>query len=225
VIDVGTPSHPVARRAGVRFSPAADIHVVWNGQPQVAFYHRRNTTIARNSPTKPTQTKVREPSWLVAARAKLGTREAAGPANSPTILGWAKRLGTKVLGMIYNADSLPWCGVFVAECMDEVGIDSPLFAVRAKSWADWGANLRAERLAPGAVLVFERTGGGHVGFYVGEDVEAYHVLGGNQGDSVSVARVSKGRCVARRWPEGRPVVGKPVQVAASRGEPVSRNEA
>jgi hypothetical protein len=51
-----------------------------------------------------------EPKWLKAARAKLGTKEAAGSANSSTILGWAKRLGTKVLGMVYNADSVPWCG-------------------------------------------------------------------------------------------------------------------
>lgn len=161
----------------------------------------------------------------MAARKKLGTREAAGPANSPTILAWAKRLGTKVLGMIYNADSMPWCGVFVAECMDEVGITSPLFAVRAKSWAAWGSNLRAERLAPGAVLVFERAGGGHVGFYVAEDAEAYHVLGGNQGDSVSIVRVGKDRCVAQRWPEGRPVTGKPIVIAEAGTAHVSRNEA
>jgi uncharacterized protein (TIGR02594 family) len=130
----------------------------------------------------------------------------------------------QVLGMIYNADSVPWCGVFVAECLAEAGIASPAFAVRAKSWAGWGANLRAERLAPGAVLVFERPGGGHVGFYVGEDAVAYHVLGGNQGDRVSVARLAKERCIARRWPEGRPVIGKPVLVDGG-AVPVSRNEA
>ncbi len=160
----------------------------------------------------------------MAARAKLGTREAPGSANNPTILGWAKRLGTKVLGVIYNADSVPWCGVFVGACLDEADIDSPLFAVRAKSWATWGGNLRPERLAPGAVLVFERPGGGHVGFYVGEDAEAYHVLGGNQGDSVTIARIDKARCIAHRWPKGQPVIGKPVKVAAG-GRPMSKNEA
>lgn len=138
-------------------------------------------------------------------------------------MGWAKRLGTKVLGVIYNADSVRWCGVFVGACLDEARVESPLFAVRAKSWATWGVNLRPERLAPGAVLVFERPGGGHVGFYVGEDAEAYHVLGGNQGDSVTVARVEKARCVARRWPAGQVVVGKPVRVAAG-ARPVSRDE-
>lgn len=49
------------------------------------------------------------PAWLKAARGKVGTREAAGAANNLTIIGWAKRLGTKVLGIVYNADSVPWC--------------------------------------------------------------------------------------------------------------------
>jgi uncharacterized protein (TIGR02594 family) len=166
-----------------------------------------------------------EPAWLRAARAKLGTREAPGAANSPTIMAWAKKLGTKVLGMAYNADSVPWCGVFVAACLAEDGIPAAPIAVRAKAWADWGQNLRADRLAPGAVLVFDRTGGGHVGFYVGEDATAYHVLGGNQGDRVSIMRLEKSRCVARRWPAGRPVIGGPVKMTAIAGIPMSRNEA
>jgi hypothetical protein len=73
------------------------------------------------------------------------------------------------------------------------------------------------------VLVFARKGGGHVGFYVGEDATAYHVLGGNQGNAVNVMRIAKDRCIAIRWPEGEPVVGKPV-ILASNGQ-LSRNEA
>jgi uncharacterized protein (TIGR02594 family) len=166
-----------------------------------------------------------EPAWLRAARAKLGTREAAGAANSPTIMGWAKKLGTKVLGIAYNADSVPWCGVFVAACLAEDSIPAAPIAVRAKAWADWGQALRPDRLAPGAVLVFERPGGGHVGFYVGEDATAYHVLGGNQGDRVSIMRLEKSRCVARRWPAARSVIGGPVKMTAVAGIPTSRNEA
>jgi uncharacterized protein (TIGR02594 family) len=131
-----------------------------------------------------------EPAWLRAARAKLGTREAAGAANSPTIMGWAKRLGAKVLGTIYNADSVPWCGLFVATCVAEVGLPTVPIALRAASWAAWGFPLAADRLSPGAVLVFQRPGGGHVGFYLGEDAAAYHVLGGNQSDAVTITRIA-----------------------------------
>jgi uncharacterized protein (TIGR02594 family) len=164
-----------------------------------------------------------EPRWLTAARAKLGTREASGAANNPTIIGWAKRLGKKVLGIAYNADATPWCGVFAAACMQEAGIAPPPIAVRAKAWAEWGSRLRIDRLAPGAVLVFQRDGGGHVGFYVGEDATAYHVLGGNQGDCVSITRIAKLRLIAARWPKGEPVIGGPVAMTTW-GKPLSRNE-
>lgn len=167
----------------------------------------------------------KEPAWLVAARAKLGTREAPGAANNPTILGWARRLGVKVLGIPYNADATPWCGLFAATCMAEAGVSSPLIAVRASAWSTWGQRLRPERVSPGAVLVFQRQGGGHVGFYVGEDPDAYHVLGGNQGDAVTIARIAKSRCVAIRWPKGEPVHGKPVHLSTRPGVPLSTNEA
>lgn len=71
----------------------------------------------------------------------------------------------------------------------------------------------------------ERTDGGHVGSYVGEDAEAYHVLRSNRGDGVSVARVARDRCLTQRWPEGRLVVGGQVRVAEARAGPMSRNEA
>ncbi len=173
-----------------------------------------------------------DPAWLTTARKLLGTREAAGAANNPTIIGWGKRLGVKVLGMVYNADSTPWCGLFVAQCLSAGGIDLAAsgfnrmtVAVRAKAWATWGANLRTTHLAPGAILVFDRPGGGHVGFYVGEDATAYHVLGGNQSNNVTIARIEKSRLLASRWPKGVPVVGGPVRMAIVAGVPLSRNEA
>ena len=172
------------------------------------------------------------PAWLLAATALLGTREAAGPANNSTIIGWGKRLGVKVLGMVYNADSTPWCGLFVAQCLSAGGIDLAAegfnrmrVAVRAKAWATWGANLRTTHLAPGAILVFERPGGGHVGFYCGEDATAYHVLGGNQSDNATITRIAKDRLIASRWPKGVPVVGGPVRMTNIAGMPLSRDEA
>lgn len=177
--------------------------------------------------------------WMTIAYSLLGTREAPGAANNATILGWAKKLGLKVLGMVYNADSTPWCGLFVAHCMREAGIDlesegrnQMKIGVRASAWADWGSNLRDESLALGAVLVFQRPGGGHVGFYVGEGTvvldgvktPAYRVLGGNQSDNVTQTWIAKSRCVARRWPYGVPVSPKKIMLAAN-GEKLSTNEA
>jgi hypothetical protein len=71
--------------------------------------------------------------------------------------------------------------------------------------------------------VFSRKGGGHVGFYVGEDKTYFHVLGGNQSNAVNVMRIAKARCVAIRWPTGVPVVGGPIHIASNAA--VSSNEA
>ena len=52
----------------------------------------------------------------------------------------------------------------------------------------------------GAVLIFERNSGGHVGFAVGQDDTHFYVLGGNQSDAVTITRVAKSRLLGARWP-------------------------
>ena len=69
----------------------------------------------------------------------------------------------------------------------------------------------------GAITVFWRGSpdgwSGHVGFYAGEDKDAYHVLGGNQSDMVNVTRVAKSRLLQFRWPGTVPLgEGGPVKV-------------
>jgi len=161
-----------------------------------------------------------KPPWMTFAEQQLGTAEVPGPGNNPKILQWAARLGSK-LGIAYREDATPWCGVFVGMCIAAAGLQPPGIAVRAKSWALWGQELRTP--CEGAVLVFERPGGGHVGFYAAERPDAYLVLGGNQGDKVSKAWIAKSRCIAIRWAPGVPL-GKRIVLAAN-GQPVSTNEA
>lgn len=160
-----------------------------------------------------------EPRWIATARSMIGLREVPGPKSNPKIVDMLVRLKAW-----WKEDATPWCGVFVADVMQRAGFPIPKDWMRAKAWADWGSRLRPERLAPGAVLVFGREGGGHVGFYLGEDSSHYHVLGGNQGDAVSIARIAKSRLLASRWPKGEPVNSGPVHFAAS-GTPVSTGEA
>lgn len=157
--------------------------------------------------------------WLPLARSFIGLREIPGAAHNATIKGWLRRLGAW-----WQDDETPWCGVFVGFVMRESGFDVPRYYMRAKAWAEWGANLRTDRLSPGAILVFSREGGGHVGFYVGEDASAYHVLGGNQSNAVTIMRIAKSRLTASRWPRGVPVIDGPVRLATN-GRPLSSNEA
>ncbi len=97
---------------------------------------------------------------------------------------------------------------------------SPLWAL---SWASFGT--ASPRPMLGDVLVFERPGGGHVGLYVGEDATRYHVLGGNQGDAVSIVAIAKSRLRAarRHYAIGPPPNVRPVRVSAH--GPTSTNEA
>ncbi|WP_366758338.1 TIGR02594 family protein [uncultured Sphingomonas sp.] len=142
--------------------------------------------------------------WLDIARKYLGTTEAPGPRNNPTIMTWAKRLGSKILGIVYNADSTPWCALFLAHVMAEAGFKPPLIAVRASSWDAWGVRVTKPFL--GAIARFQRPGGGHVALIVGVDATGtlYRVLGGNQSDAVSETWIEAARCVAIRWPSGAP---------------------
>lgn len=158
-----------------------------------------------------------KPRWLRIAETYTGLSEIRGPKHNSKIIGWLDKLGAW-----WRDDETPWCGVFVAHCVQDVGLPYPKYYMRAKAWADYGSLLRRDRLAPGAILVFDRAGGGHVGFYVGEDAGHYFVLGGNQGNAVNVMKLDKNRLLASRWPKGEPVIGKPVYMT---GGKVSTNEA
>ena len=158
------------------------------------------------------------PPWFLKAESYISLKEIPGPKHNQTILQWLEKLRAW-----WRDDETPWCGTFVAHCFQEAGFDYPKNWFRARAWGEWGSNLRTDRLAPGAVLVFERGAGGHVGFYVAEDATHYHVLGGNQSNMVNVMRIAKSRLIASRWPKGYPVIHGPRHVKGVGA--ISRNEA
>ncbi len=120
-----------------------------------------------------------------------------------------------------------WCGAFVATCHRKAlpGIELPKNSLGARNWQSWGQEVKP---VLGATLVFWRGSKaawqGHVGFYHAEDKTHFHVLGGNQSNSVNVTRIAKSRLLSARWPRGEQVTCKPVLVA-SNGIPISNNEA
>lgn len=161
-----------------------------------------------------------EPSWMAVARKYLGTAEIVGPKHNPLIIGWAKKLGGW-FASFYTKDEIPWCGLFVANCMKESGYPVQGDALSALGWKDYGTKIGT---SVGAIMIFHRDGGGHVGFYVSEDANNYHILGGNQRNSVNIAPIEKSRLVDVRWPPGAPPP-KTSRVFAKLSAPISRNEA
>lgn len=127
-----------------------------------------------------------------------GTAEQPGSGNNPSILQWAKSTG---LDRQYRADSIAWCGLFMAYAVLQAGFEPPAVnPLGARNWLSFGTPVDEPML--GDVLVFwrERKTGfkGHVGIYVGESNDRFYVLGGNQQDMVSIAPVAKARLLGAR---------------------------
>jgi uncharacterized protein (TIGR02594 family) len=140
-----------------------------------------------------------EPIWIAAARQHIGLREIPGAPTEPKIAGWLKKLGAW-----WADDSTPWCGTFVAAVMQSCSIPHAKAWYRAKAWLEWGQRVMYPAL--GAVVVFDRTGGGHVAIIVGQDNNGRLLcIGGNQGDAVSIAPFDRSRVLGYRWPPGEPL--------------------
>jgi hypothetical protein len=85
---------------------------------------------------------------------------------------------------------------------------------------EWG---KPSQPALGAVVVFGREGGGHVGFLVGQSADNFYVLGGNQANCVSITPIAKNRALGFRWLASLPA--SVTALPAMSGWTVSRNEA
>lgn len=136
------------------------------------------------------------PKMLLEAVKLYGTKEIVGKGNDPTIMAWAKEVG---LEKTYSNDEIPWCGLFMAVIAKRAGKDLPNNPLWALNWARFGVKATTAML--GDVITLNRPGGGgHVGLIVGEDPEAFHVIGGNQANAVTITRIKKERVYAIRRP-------------------------
>ncbi len=136
------------------------------------------------------------------ARRYLGRTEIKGPHHDPHILKWWKSIGAP-----FSDDETPWCGAFVGGVLFETGIKPVAGGASARAWLKLPVKLDAP--AEGCVVVFERggpnSGQGHVGFVVGRDRAGnLMVLGGNQGDTVSIKPFARRRVLGYRWPGVHP---------------------
>lgn len=164
------------------------------------------------------------PKQLLEALRHYGVLEHVGKGSNVNITQWAKEVG--VSGW-YTDDDIPWCGLFVGVVMKRVNY--PFDAnklLAAREWMNYGTPIAKGREALWDILVFQRDGGGHVGFYVGENEKAFLVYGGNQSNAVGFAWISKDRLLGARRPIYK--IGEPKNVRkihlTETGE-LSKNEA
>lgn len=129
--------------------------------------------------------------WIAEARRFLGLHE----LKDAKTLDMALRL---------DASEIAWCGAFVGMCISTALPNEPMVAnpLGSRNWLKFGQQIGSPHV--GAVAVFWRGSKsgwqGHVGFVVGHDKTHLHILGGNQSNSVSIARIAKDRLLGYRWP-------------------------
>lgn len=142
------------------------------------------------------------PPWLVVARSYLGTHEAPGAKDNPKIVELYELSGHPEV----EHDAVPWCAAFVGACLRKSGLPST-GTLRAIDYAGYGDRLASPVV--GAIATKKRDGGGHVFFVVDFDETQIWGLGGNQSDSVNVARYSRSVIHSVSWPHGVPLPARP----------------
>lgn len=126
--------------------------------------------------------------WIAEARKLIGLKEVTGSAHNPVILDMLSKMGSfsNETRAWWNDDETPWCGLFIGYCLGITGRYVVKEWFRAMAWESQEMTPLAEP-AYGCIVAFTRKGGGHVGFVVGATGDGrLLVLGGNQGNSVSV---------------------------------------
>ena len=136
----------------------------------------------------------------------FGIAELPGLEHHPRILEYHAE------GVVASDDETPWCAGFVNWCLKAAGIrgtQAYRWPGMAQSFRRWGAELQRPDL--GCIVVLDRGRGrewldtgpppsGHVGFFLGFVGSSVLVLGGNQGNRVSVRAYAKKRVITYHAP-------------------------
>lgn len=117
------------------------------------------------------------------AESYLGTTEGSAAHQE-----WASALGF--------SSSLPWCSIFVANGLKELGVELPANPAYSGAWLDWsgGQTVDLAEIQPGDLVIYDWGDGGitdHIALYAGDE----KVIGGNQSDMVSEVPLDRGAVV------------------------------
>lgn len=128
-----------------------------------------------------------------------GHLETSGAGDNLRIVAYLKNT---TLGRPDNEnDETPWCSAFVNWVLKQVSVTPRTNSAWARSWLNWGKPTTEP--IPGTIVVFSRgQNAGHVAFYLDEDGDRVQVLGGNQGNAVTIAWFPKTNFLGYREPKG-----------------------
>lgn len=138
-------------------------------------------------------------SWLQWARTQIGTREIVGPQHNQAVIDYWKQ-GKVALDV--RDDETAWCAAFVAAALESSGYRSTRSGLARSYERDRTRFIDCDE-RQGAIVVFSSPAGpnnGHVGFLDAAGDTSVYVLGGNQGNQVSVAPFPRKRLIRVCWP-------------------------
>ena len=131
------------------------------------------------------------------AKTFTGLQEIEGAEDEPKIVAMFADVGHAWV----KDDETAWCAAFVGAMLERVGLPSTR-ALNARSYLKWGKPVKLSQAHLGDLVVFSRGDPngwqGHVAFYVSQNTTTITVLGGNQGDKVSVSKYAKSRLLGVR---------------------------
>ena len=140
------------------------------------------------------------PLWLAFARKELESdiEEVRGTRHNPKILQYHATTTLRA-----HQDETAWCSSFVNWCITQADLKGTDRA-NARSWLSWGVPLSQPK--KGAVAVFWRGKSndgvtGHVGFYLEDSGSTVKLLGGTQGDRVSMKDQTMKKFLGFRFPK------------------------
>lgn len=140
---------------------------------------------------------------------EFGIKEIKGPKHNERIVTYAQDSNFSWI----TDDETPWCSTFLNWVAIEAGL-TPSKSASARSWLSVGFEI--SKPEPGDIVVFWRehinSHFGHVGIYLGysKDASRVYVLGGNQGDTVSISAYPADRVLGFRRLTASKQVGLPL---------------
>ena len=126
----------------------------------------------------------------------MGLKEVGGATHNPHVLAMLQ-LDSKWV----ENDETPWCSAFVNYVCWLVSVKRSR-SLAARSWLLVGTSIPLSDAERGDIVVLKRgkepqpganviKANGHVAFYAGQDDSTVQLLGGNQGNTVSIASYPK----------------------------------
>jgi len=122
---------------------------------------------------------------LVEVLSNYGIKEVAGKNSNPKILEFFKELG---YDWVNDDSTTAWCSAMLSYYAKKCGYEYNK-SLSARDWLKMPIKVLKPQI--GHIVIFWRESPqswkGHVGIFIAQDINIIYVLGGNQGNSLSIA--------------------------------------